>query len=217
MPRTKTFSVDKALDKVTALFRRRGYHDISMQIIADHLGISRSSVYATYGGKHALFVSALHRYGPSCRGPGLKDLRCSSAPRAALIRVFELAIIDAGDSRPREQCLLINTAGEFMEPSPEIASVLQTAFRDLEGSFRHAIEHAQGRQEVAADVDPEHAARALLALYLGLQVLRRPGSHEQRLVVLQLVRSLLPAPLAATGQAPPSSPPRVHAGEGGED
>ena len=206
MPRTKTFSVDEALDKVTALFRRRGYHDISMQIIADHLGISRSSVYATYGGKDALFISALHRYGPSCRGPGLKDLRYSSTPRATLIRVFELAIIDAGDSRrPLDQCLLINTAGEFMEPSPEIASVLQTAFRDLEDSFRHAIEHAQDLQEIAADVVPEHAARALLTLYLGLQVLLRAGPREQHLVLLQLVRSLLPAPLAAAGQAPPSS------------
>ena len=206
MPRTKTFSVDEALDKVTALFRRRGYHDISMQIIADHLGISRSSVYNTYGGKDALFVSALHRYGPSCRGPGLEDLRYSSTPRATLIRVFELAIIDAGDGRrPLDQCLLINTAGEFMEPSAEIASVLQTAFRDLEDSFRHAIEHAQDLQEIAADVVPEHAARVLLTLYLGLQVLRRAGSREQHLVLLQLVRSLLPAPLAAAGQAPPSS------------
>ena len=207
MPRTKTFSVDEALDKVTALFRRRGYHDTSMQIIADHLGISRSSVYVTYGGKHALFVSALHRYGPSCRGPGLKDLRDSSAPRAALIRVFELAIDATGGAgrRPLEQCLLINTAGEFMEPSPEIASVLQTAFRDLEDSFRHAIEHAQDLQEIAADVVPEQAARALLTLYLGLQILLRAGSREQHIVLLQLVRFLLPAPLAAAGQAPSSA------------
>ena len=211
MPRTKTFSVDEALDKVTALFRRSGYHDTSMQIIADHIGISRSSVYATYGGKDALFASALHRYGPSCRGPGLKDLRDASAPRAALIRVFELAIIDAGDSRrPLEQCLLINTAGEFMKPAPEIASVLQTAFRDLEDSFRHAIEHAQDLQEVAADVVPEYAARALLALYLGLQVLRHAGSREQHLVLLQLVRSLLPAPCSPGGSRPSTV---VRAGE----
>ena len=198
MPRTKTFSVDEALDKVTALFRRRGYHDTSMQIIADHLGISRSCVYATYGGKDALFVSALHRYGPSCRGPGLQDLRDASAPRAALIRVFELAIDAAGAvRRPFEQCLLINTAGGFTEPSPEVASVLRTAFQELEDSFRHAIEHAQNLQEVAADVDPVHAAHALLALYLGLQVLLHAGSREQRLAPLQLVRSLLPAPRAA--------------------
>ena len=200
MPRTKTFSVDEALDKVTEMFRRRGYHDTSMQIIADHLGISRSSVYSTYGGKDELFVSAVHRYGPSCRGPGLQDLRDASAPRAALIRVFELAIDAGGAGRqPIEQCLLINTAGEFMEPSPEIASVLRTAFQELEDSFHHAIEHAQDLQEVAADVDPVHAAHALLTLYLGLQILLRVGSREQHLALLQLVRSLLPAPRAGPG------------------
>ena len=51
MGRTKTFSVEAALDQAIVLFSQRGYSGASMQTISDRLGISRSSIYATFGDK----------------------------------------------------------------------------------------------------------------------------------------------------------------------
>ena len=71
MGRRKTFTVDTILDQAMAVFRERGYHNTSMQMIADRLGASRTSLYATVGDKDRLFAATLRHYGPSCRMPGL--------------------------------------------------------------------------------------------------------------------------------------------------
>ena len=191
MGRLKTFAVESALDQAIVLFRRRGYHNTSMQAIADHLGLSRSSLYTTFIDKHNLFEQALRHYGASCRGPGLPELADAAAPRAALLQVFELAIA-AGGTRS-EPCLLINTALEPTPLTPGIAAVLDAAFEDFVTRFREAIERAQDAHEIAADVDPVQTARALLGLYLGLCVLVRNGARIPvlRAVLLQ-VQVLLP-------------------------
>ena len=194
MPRKKTFTIEFALDKAMELFWERGYRNTSMREIAEHLSLSRSSIYATFGDKHTLFVETLRRYGAECRAPGLSELRYAEAPRRALIRVFELAI-GAGMEQQRDHCLLINTAMQSMYSDPEVTQVVESAFLDMETNFRTAIERAASQREVAGAVDAIQTARSLLSLYLGLCVLIRSGAREQvlRATVYQ-VEAILPAP-----------------------
>jgi TetR/AcrR family transcriptional repressor of nem operon len=192
MPRKKTFTVEFALDNATELFRLHGYHNTTMEALADRLGLSRSSIYVTFGTKHDLFVQTVRHYGPACRVPGLCELHDAASPRAALLQVFELAIADEGEL---VSCLLINTSLELPHRSPEITAILQAAFGDLQTRFRKAIERARSANEIADSVDPVQTARALLGLYLGLHVLVRFGDSAklaQRAVVLQ-VQGLLSA------------------------
>ena len=177
------------------LFWERGYQNTSMREIAEHLGLSRSSIYATFGDKHTLFVETLRRYGARCRAPGLSDLGTAAAPRAALVRVFELAIADAGENQQRDHCLLINTAMQLMYSDPEVTQVVESAFLEMENSFRSAIERAVTGGEVAAAVDVVHTARSLLSIYLGLCVLVRSGARAEVLqAVTHQVEGMLPAP-----------------------
>lgn len=195
MPRKKTFTIEFALDKAMELFWERGYQNTSMREIAEHLGLSRSSIYATFGDKHTLFVETLRRYGAECRAPGLSDLGTAASPRAALLRVFELAIADAGAVRQRDHCLLINTAMQLMYSDPEVTQVVESAFLEMENSFRSEIERATAAGEVAASVDVLQTARSLLSIYLGLCVLIRSGAREEVLqAVTHQVEAMLPAP-----------------------
>ena len=192
MPRTKTFTIESVLDKAIEVFRQRGYHNTSLLTIADRLGLSRSSIYATFGDKLGLFEQTLRHYGTAFRAPGLDELRDAATPRAALLRVFELTTDGAAGGH--NQCLLINAVIELGDTSPTIAGILQTALGDLETCFREAIERARTADEIAVGVDSVHTARALLGLYLGLCMLVRSGGDSkpvQRAVVLQ-VQSLLP-------------------------
>lgn len=192
MPRTKTFILESALDQAIIVFRQHGYHNTSMRMISDRLGLSRSSIYATFGDKQGLFEQTLHHYGPAFRVSGLDELRAAATPRATLLRVFELAI--DGASCRHDQCLLINSAIELGDSSPEMTGILQTALGHIETRFQEAIERAQAAHEIAAGVDPVQTARALLALYLGLCMLVRSGGAGEpvlRAVLLQ-VQALLP-------------------------
>lgn len=187
MPRPKTFTVESALDKAIEVFTQRGYLNTPMKAIAARLGLSRSSIYSTFGAKHDLFVQTLRHYGPTCRVPGLNKLRAAAAPRAALLQIF-------GAGGGHDQCLLINTAAELGNSSPAIAGILQTAFEDLEACFREAIEHARSANEIGAGVDPVHTARALLGLYLGLCILVRSGGATEPVLraVFRQAQMMLP-------------------------
>lgn len=49
------------LDAAVVVFSRQGYHDASMDEIAERAGISKPMVYAYLGGKEELFITCLHR------------------------------------------------------------------------------------------------------------------------------------------------------------
>jgi TetR/AcrR family transcriptional repressor of nem operon len=195
MPRKKTFTIEFALDKAMELFWERGYQNTSMREIAEHLGLSRSSIYATFGDKHTLFLETLRRYGAECRAPGLSDLGTAESPRAALVRVFELAIAGADAARQRDHCLLINTAMQLMYSDAEVTQVVESAFLEMEISFRTTIERAARGGEVSDGVDAVQTARSLLSLYLGLCVLIRSGARQEILrAAVHQVETMLPAP-----------------------
>lgn len=198
MPRHKTFAVEDALDIAIELFAERGYQDFGMVDLARRLGISRSSVYATFGNKQSLFAQTLQRYGAECRAPGMQALRGAGSPRAALLGAFEWAA-GAGASLPpdQRQCLLINAALESRTFAPVVAQALQGMLVGMELRFRAAIARGCNAKEIAGDVDPVQTARALLGLYLGLCTLVRSDAKDPVLrAVVRHTLSLLPEPAA---------------------
>ena len=193
MPRSKTFSVDEAIEKATTLFLERGYAALSMRIIGEALGLSRATVYTTFGNKLRLFVTVLERYGPA-RLPGLPELRDSSSPRAAIKGLFALAIRGGAAA---QRCLVLATIMELPDSEPPIVRLIDRAVVDLESCLRTAIERGQAAGKIADGVDPVQAARVLLSLYLGVYVLVRskaPGAAPVFGDVMAQVEALLPAP-----------------------
>ena len=196
MPRKRTFTIDAALDGAMELFSERSYHGTSMPAIAEHLKLSRSCVYYTFRAKSALFEQALRRYTGAGRAPGLSELSGAGSPRAALVRVFEVAAGSKEERPPRALYLLIETAKGLKHREPEIARLVDETFLEMEGRFRNAIERGKAAAEIAADVDPVTVARVLLSLYFGWYVLAGSGTAGEPVqsAVLQLVQALLPAP-----------------------
>ena len=186
------------------VFVERGYQDTSIQAISDRLGVSRSCIYNTFVGKKELLVEVLRHYG-AVRGAGLNELRSAGASRAALVKVFELAIVDGDGTERGTGCLLIDTAAGGLFDDPEVAQVIADEFGDLERCFRDAIERGQDAAEIAAHADPVHTARVLLSQYLGLRILVRYGAGSKPVLesVLRQVQALLAAPPLAEDSEEP--------------
>src|SRR5258708_12441098 len=62
MPRQKEFDETEVLDQALELFRARGFKHTSFSDLTEELGVSRQSLYDTYGDKQALYQTALKRY-----------------------------------------------------------------------------------------------------------------------------------------------------------
>ena len=78
----------------------------------------------------------------------------------------------------------------------EVRRLVEEGILDLEDRFREAIELGRDRAEIAACVEPEQTARALVSLYLGLYVLVRSGIAGEPILsaALPQVQAQLPAP-----------------------
>ena len=202
MPRIRSFSIEHALDGALALFSERGYYGVSMQTIGDHLNLSRSTLYSTFGSKSALFAHALRHSCGTDRLPGMSELNASVSVRSALLRVFEVVGAREEDRPACPLHLLIDTVRGLPHRGREYFRLIEDTLLDLEARFREAIERARSATEIDSHVDPVSVARVLLSLYLGSYVLAGCGSEDDsgRSAVLYQVRSLLPAPRSSSKQ-----------------
>ncbi|MFI6516131.1 TetR/AcrR family transcriptional regulator [Spirillospora sp. NPDC050679] len=181
MARTKEFDPDAALQRALELFWERGYEATSMADLVERLGVARASIYATFGGKHELYLKALERYG-QLMDPQITDRLSVPGPvlpavRALVARYAEESAEDAG----RRGCMVVNTAVELAARDPEAARMVEMSWTALETALVSALLRAQAQGELAADKDPRAIARFLLVLFQGMRVLGRAPAAPARL------------------------------------
>lgn len=183
MPAEKQFNQEEALDKALQAFWQRGYEATSMQELVDCTGVNRGSLYATYGDKRALFLSALHRYDEGRRRM-LAEFEARYPPREAIRRVFLSFMPGIEDGGGNRGCFLTNTALELAAHDAEMRKLVATAQEDVEEFFRRMIKAGKAAGEIPDHVKPADAARGLLASLLGFVVLVRSRPNR---VLLQSV------------------------------
>src|ERR1700748_2100418 len=94
MARTKDFDENEVLMKAMNLFWYKGYNGTSMQDLVDGLGISRSSLYDTYGDKHTLFIKALESYRESVSGKMCNIVTNAVSAKEAIKQLLEMTTLD---------------------------------------------------------------------------------------------------------------------------
>jgi TetR/AcrR family transcriptional repressor of nem operon len=172
MARPREFDIVAALDRAMEAFWTRGYEATSLDDLCEITGLSRSSLYGTFGSKHDLLLRAVDRY-VEHRSLGLAAILAQPLPVrdcfAALLREFiDLIVSGAG----RRGCFLGNCAAELpRHDRVALARVRQGLMRN-EAIFRAAIVRGQDAGELTPDADADALARFFTA---GLQGLRLVG------------------------------------------
>ena len=180
MPWDKSFDVDERLDLALRAFWSKGFEATSIEDLVASMGVNRGSLYATYGDKHSLFLSALRRY-DDVRKAFLGGLERENSPRQAILAVFEAAVAASMAVDGRCGCFLVNTCVEMSAHDTEIAAVVAKGMTESEAFFARMIRNGQAAGEIPAHVDAIAAARGLLALLTGLRVLARSWPEKSLL------------------------------------
>ncbi|MEV4219037.1 TetR/AcrR family transcriptional regulator [Nonomuraea sp. ATR24] len=179
MARAKEFDPEVALRRAQELFWERGYEATSMADLVEHLGVARASIYATFGGKHELYLKALGRY-LRTQDPNITD--ALSQPGPVLPALRELIWSYAEDSAEGHLgCMVVNTAVELAARDPEAGRFVESSWRHLESTLTSALVRARAQGELPADRDPQALARLLLVLLQGMRVLGRTEGNGDRL------------------------------------
>src|ERR1700750_25596 len=104
MARTKDFDENEVLNKAICIFWHKGYNGTSMQDLVDGLGISRSSLYDTYGDKHSLFVKALESYKEAGARQFSDIIDGNPSAKEAVKKLFEFTTRTLLDDKQQKGC-----------------------------------------------------------------------------------------------------------------
>lgn len=192
MPHEKQFNVDDALHRIMEQFWSHGYEATSMQDVVDCTGLSRGSLYATFGDKHDMFLAALRRYDEKVRAALLRDLRARYDPRETIRQLLMVFASPRGLGGHRRGCFITNTALELSSHDAKAAVIVAAAQRGLQNFLTSTIREGIRLKQISAGVDPKAAASSLLASLIGLMVLSRSRPERKLLqnIVTQSLRVL---------------------------
>lgn len=192
MPWEKQFDIDEVLDKAIDAFWQRGYAATSMQDLVDCTGINRASLYATYGDKRTLFMTALKTYDIQVRCALFKELEARYEPKEAIRRLFKVNTAQASRPGGQRGCFMTNTALELAQHDLEIGAIVIKAQKEMEEFFHRMIKRGKANGTIPGHVDTKMASKGLLASLLGILVLVRSRPEKKLLddVVAEAMRKL---------------------------
>ncbi|GAB3909358.1 TetR/AcrR family transcriptional regulator [Microbispora bryophytorum] len=181
MARTKEFDPDVVLERALDLFWRRGFEATSMADLVEHLGIGRASLYATFGGKHDLYVKALERYAQT-RDPNLVELLSQPGPALPAVRTLvERYTEESIRDRDRRGCMIVNAATELLPDDEPVARLVEASWTGLETALTSALIRARAQGEISAESDPRVLARFVLVFLQGVRVMGKGHGDAARL------------------------------------
>jgi TetR/AcrR family transcriptional repressor of nem operon len=187
MSRPREFDEEAVLERALELFWRDGYAATSLQALLTHMGISRQSLYNTFGDKRRLFLAALDRYADLRAREMLGDLEHEDASLAEVFGFFERlgqnaaqkGSCGAAETHP-EACLIGRSCMELGAADPEVAARVHYFFDRTVKAFRNALDNAVRKGEIET-LDTAATARHLTATLNGLGILHRAGVAVQEL------------------------------------
>lgn len=190
MARTKEFNEDQVLDKAIEIFWHKGYHGTSAQDLVTYLGLSRSSIYDTFGDKQKLFVASLKKYQKQSQDQIVALFEASENIKETLHAIFKQAVLESLEDRITKGCFMVNTSIELAMHDPEIAKIVQNNTKTMEDIFTKALQKGQNSGQVSKNMDAKTLARFIFNNYSGIRVLARTGEADKQ-VYDDIVKAIL--------------------------
>ena len=185
--RPRGFDAEAALRIAVDVFWEQGFKATSLDALSDAMGLSRSSLYACFGSKHALLMAAVRIYADERHAALTKRVASFTDPREA-VRAM-LAVIADVDGGTRG-CLFVNTVAELAPGDAELVAFAQSHTARV-GTLMEATLRRLG----CTDSDASERAGALLALVMGVTTLRKTGVPPAQLTaLLNQADHLIPSP-----------------------
>lgn len=170
MARPKSFDPETALDAVLDEFWCAGYTHASTEELCEKSGLSRSSLYNTFGNKRALFLSALRRYIKAKQAQRATIIATGGTGRALLERLMATALDEQWSDTGRRSCLMINASMELGRNDEEIADLLDANARDFAAVLARLIQRGQDDGSLTNPTPADALAALVHAALDGLQV-----------------------------------------------
>jgi len=189
MPRPREFNADAALNRALDVFWSKGYEATSVDDLCAITGLSRSSLYSTFGRKRDLLLRSVDRY-VERRTPGIAAILAQPMPVREAFATLARNFIEQIVSGPgRRGCFLGNCAAELPRGDRAALARVRQGLAQTEATFRAALMRAVACGELPSDVNIRALARFLTAGFQGLRLIGKV--NPVRAVLEDVARTML--------------------------
>src|SRR5260221_8134668 len=151
MARTKEFDRDHALAGAVVAFREHGFAGTSTSELLRAMGISRQSMYDTFGDKKQLYLSALHHYNEASVTEIVREMSAAKSPllgiEAALLSFARRSVMEGSLG-----CLGVSAVCEFGQSDEAVDAETRALGGRLAKAFERRFADAQALGEVATEL-----------------------------------------------------------------
>jgi len=170
------------------VFWAKGYEATSLDDLCEATRLGRSSLYAAFGGKQALYVRALDRYEDAAVERIGAAITAAPSVKQGIAAFIE-RIIDSIVAGPgRRGCFIGNCAAELVRGDRSGAARVRRSLDRIETTFRVALKDAQQKGELPASADIAALARFITS---GIQGLRLVGKANPDRAALEDIASVM--------------------------
>jgi TetR/AcrR family transcriptional repressor of nem operon len=175
MPRPKLFDRDLALQRAIELFRQQGFAGTSTEALLKTMGISRQSMYDTFGDKRRLYLEALCQYNAASVAAQVRTLNKASSSRRGLEEML-VKFASNAVTKTNNHCLGVSSISEFGRSDQEINALNDASGQIVVNAIAKAVTEAQMEGEIYRDLKPKAVAGFLMSLLSGMKVSARAGA-----------------------------------------
>lgn len=178
MARAKEFNEDEVLQKAIVLFTSKGYNGTSAQDLVDGLGISRSSLYDTFGDKRGLYIKAVNKYRDDSTAEMIRFIEQTNDVVKSIRHILQTALDESLDNK-MNGCLMVNSTIELAPHDAEVAAIANENMRMVEDCLCHAIKKGQQAGQVSGDHSARSLARFFFNTLSGMRVTVKAGGDKK--------------------------------------
>jgi TetR/AcrR family transcriptional repressor of nem operon len=172
MARPREFDKPEALRQAMPVFWRKGYEGTSLADLLEATGLSKSSLYATFGDKRTLFLAAFDAYRTERMRRLHQSLNDGQPVHQSIEGFFRRGVAHAADPTQAYGCMTANQAVELAPHDVDVQRLVAEDFQAVEDAFSHAIARGQADGSITSRDDPRKLARFLYPIHLSLSTHR---------------------------------------------
>jgi TetR/AcrR family transcriptional repressor of nem operon len=186
MARTKEFDPDVVLEIAVEVFWRLGYEYTSLDTLMREMGISKQSLYDTFGDKRSIYFRAMSHYREKTNASLRNLFTTEKLVRKGFATLFQ-SIIRESKAQHERGCLLMNANLSRAVDDVEVKKFLRANQKDVERIFRTAFVEAKKRGEIGPEKDPTALSKFFVATIQGMRALARLNHDRKELAHIAAV------------------------------
>lgn len=176
------FEPDQVIAAATAAFWSKGYEATSLQDLLHATGLSKSSLYQSFGGKQQLFGRCITAYTDRMVTLLLERLGASGSAMQFIHAVLTETGSEGAHGRRPLGCLVMNTASEFGRRDPAFAEWVDSGIARVRAVMLRAIEQGQRAGEISRSRSAAVLADYLMSSIAGLRTMVKAGTPTRKVL-----------------------------------